>query len=152
MPTVSELETAIIADPDNDELRHEIADKLVGRVAGVLLPPQILRYEAERGLNPRLPYHELQAAGVPVAFHSDAEEGAIDLPLAASYAIVNGMSPAGALRALTSDAAAMMSIADRVGRLESGLDADVLLLDGPPLEPSTSILRVWVNGREVSAQ
>ena len=59
------------------------------------------------------------------------------------------MSPSGALRALTADAAAMMSIGDRVGRLAAGLDADVLLLDGSPLELDTSIERVWVAGREV---
>jgi imidazolonepropionase-like amidohydrolase len=59
------------------------------------------------------------------------------------------MSVAGALRALTSDAAGMLAIDGRVGTLASGLDADVLLLDGPPLEPGTSILRAWVNGEEV---
>jgi imidazolonepropionase-like amidohydrolase len=86
-----------------------------------------------------------------VAFQSQAEEGAIDLPLRAAYAVASGMSPEGALRALTSDAAAMMLIGDQVGRLEAGLDADVLLLDGPPLDPATSVLRTWVNGQEVEA-
>ena len=94
-------------------------------------------------------YAELQNAGIPVAFHSAAEEGAIDLPLMASYAISQGMSPAGALAALTHAAAEMLAIDDRVGRLAPGLDADVLLLDGSPFDVSTGVLRVWVNGREV---
>ena len=110
----------------------------------------MLRTEPDKGLaSLRNRYVELTAAGIRVAFHSGSEEGAAELPLLASYAVANGLGPGAALRALTSDAAAMMGIADRVGRLEAGLDADVLLLDGPPLEPSTSTLRTWVNGKEV---
>jgi len=59
------------------------------------------------------------------------------------------MSPEGALRALTADAATMFAIDDQVGRLAPGLFADVVLLDGPPLDAGTSVLRVWVAGREV---
>jgi imidazolonepropionase-like amidohydrolase len=128
---------------------YRVAEEISGRVAGVLLSPQIRVTDPKRGTDYRTPYSDLQAAGIPVAFHSGAEEGAIDLPLAAAYAVMNGMSPTSALRALTSDAATMMSIDDRVGRLESGLDADVVLLDGPPLAPGTSVLRTWVSGEEV---
>ena len=67
----------------------------------------------------------------------------------AAYAISQGMSPEGALRALTSDAARMYAVESRVGLLAPGLDADVLLLDGSPLEVSTSVIRSWVSGREV---
>ena len=130
---------------------HEVLDHIVGKVAGVLLAPNVVVPEAKRGTDYRTPYADLQNAGIKVAFQSEAEEGAIDLPLRAAYAVANGMSPEGALRALTADAAAMMTIEARVGRLASGLDADVLLLDGPPLDPSTSVLRTWVNGEEVEA-
>jgi imidazolonepropionase-like amidohydrolase len=94
-------------------------------------------------------YSRLQRAGVPVAFFSGAEEGAADLLTIATYAVLEGMSPAGALRALTSDTAAMFAIGDRVGRIAPGLDADLLLLDGEPLSPATSVLRAWVAGEEV---
>ena len=53
------------------------------------------------------------------------------------------------LRALTADVARMMGVASRVGRLAAGLDGDVLLLDGPPLEPQTRVVRTFVNGEEV---
>ena len=88
-------------------------------------------------------------AGIRVAFHSDAEEGAAELPLIAAFAVSQGMSPEGALRSLTADAADMLAISDRVGRIAEGLDADVLLLDGDPLDPGTSVVRTWVNGEEV---
>ena len=126
-----------------------VADQIAGRVAGVLLTQQVLDLDPETGARERNRFAELQNAGIPVAFHSSAEEGAADLPLMASYAVSEGMSPEGALRALTSDAARMLGLAGRIGRIATGLDADVLLLDGAPAEPATSVMRVWVNGEEV---
>lgn len=128
---------------------HYVVDEIADHVAGILPSPTVVARETKRGIEDRLPYTDLQNAGITVAFHSAAEEGAVDLPLRASYAVANGMSPVGALRALTADAARMMAIDHRVGRLARGLDADVLLLDGPPLAPGTSVLRTWVNGKEI---
>lgn len=91
----------------------------------------------------------LAAAGIPVAFFSAAEEGAVELPLQALAAVANGLSPTAALRALTGDAAALLGLAGRIGTLSVGGEGDLLLLDGPPLEPATSVLRVWVSGEEV---
>ncbi len=67
----------------------------------------------------------------------------------AAYAVSQGMSAEAALRALTSDAARMFAIEHRVGLLAPGLDADVALLDGSPLDVSTRVVRVWVGGEEV---
>jgi len=127
----------------------KVADKLAGRIAGVLLTQRVIWTDPKNGAEKHNRFAELQNAGIPVAFHSAAEEGAADLPLMAGYAVSQGMSPDGALRALTSDAAAMYALGAHVGRLAVGLDGDVLLLDGQPVDPSTSVRRVWVNGREV---
>jgi imidazolonepropionase-like amidohydrolase len=94
-------------------------------------------------------YTRLQGAGIPVAFYSAAEEGAVDLPLMAAFAVAKGMSPTAALRALTSDSAAMLAIEDRVGRIAVGLSADLVALSGAPFDPTTEVLRVWVAGDEV---
>ena len=123
--------------------------KVMGRVAGVLLSPRIVVTDPKTGAQKRNRLAELQAAGIRVAFHSDAEEGAADLGLMAAYAVSQGMGSEGALRALTSDAAAMYAIGARVGELAPGLDADVLLIDGQPADAPTSVQRVWVSGREV---
>jgi hypothetical protein len=111
-----------------------VASKVAGRIKGVL------GYGSAT---------TLQEAGIPFAFDSEAEEGAADLPMLAMYAVANGMSPSAAVRALTADAADMLSIGDKVGRLARGRSGDVVLLDGPPLAPGTRVLRVWVNGIEV---
>lgn len=127
----------------------KVIEKIRGKVAGVLLTQRVIWTEPKTGAQKRNRYAELASAGIPVAFHSAAEEGAADLPLMAAYAVSQGMSPEGALRALTGDAAHMFGMDERVGYLAPGLDADVLLLDGSPLEVSTSVMRVWVDGREV---
>ena len=89
------------------------------------------------------------AAGIPIAFYSAAEEGAVELASQAFQQIGNGLSTEAAMRALTSDAAKMLGIDHRVGTLRAGLDADILLLDGSPLDLSSRILRVWVDGEEI---
>lgn len=127
-----------------------IASQLRGRVSGILLTHRVMDVADDKGWSDaRNRYAELAAAGLRIAFHSLAEDGAEELPLMATYAISKGLSPDVALRALTSDAAAMMGLHARVGSIAVGLDGDVVLLDGAPLEPSTSVLRTFVNGVEV---
>jgi imidazolonepropionase-like amidohydrolase len=127
-----------------------MADELAGRVAGVLLSQRVLEGEPRGGLaSVRNRYAELAAAGIPLAFHSSAEEGAAELSITAAYAVSLGLGPDVALRALCADAARMFTLQNRVGRLSAGLDGDVLLLDGPPLDPRTRVLRAWVAGQEV---
>ena len=127
----------------------KVADKIRGRVAGVLLSQRVVWTEPKTGALKRNRYAELAASGIPVAFHSDAEEGAADLPLIAAYAVSQGMSPTAALHALTAGAARMLAIDRRVGKIAAGLDADVVLYDRSPLDVSATVLRVWVNGKEV---
>jgi imidazolonepropionase-like amidohydrolase len=127
----------------------KVADKIRGRVAGVLLDQEVVATEPKTGVRRRNRYAEMVSAGIPIAFHSDAEEGAVDLPTIAAYAIAQGMGADAALRALTSDAARMYAIDGRVGRLAPGLDGDVVVLDGSPLELSTRVVRVWAGGEEV---
>ena len=127
-----------------------MTDELEGRVAGVIFSQTVMVGLPRGGQQSmRNRFAELEAAGIPIAFQSTAEEGAAELPLQAAYAVSKGLSPDGALRALCSGVAEMFDIDDRVGRIAPGLDGDLLLLDGPPLEPGTSVLRAWVNGREV---
>ncbi len=131
------------------EKAKEVAEQIRDRVAGVIPATRVIETGGELGTRERNFYAELQSAGIPVAFHSEAEEGAADLPILAAWACAHGLSPDGALRALTADAAKLLAIDKRVGRLAAGLDADVLLLDGSPLDVSTSVVRVWVSGKEI---
>ena len=91
----------------------------------------------------------LSRSGIPVAFGSKAEEGAAGLPFYVTSGVSGGLSPTVAVRSLTSDAATILGIHDRVGRIAQGLDADVLLMDGSPLSLGSNVERVWVGGEEI---
>ena len=71
------------------------------------------------------------------------------LPLCAGLAVKAGMDPFMALQAITINAAKHAGIADRVGSLEIGKDADILITDGCPFEVSTKMEHVYVNGKEI---
>ncbi len=61
-------------------------------------------------------------------------------------AAVNGLGVERALRAATLDAARILGIADRVGSLEPGKDADLVLYDGDPFEYTSHVEAVVVDG------
>ena len=71
------------------------------------------------------------------------------LPLLAGFAIKAGMGEYDALRAITICAAEHIGIADRVGSLEVGKDADVVITDGSPFEISGQIHHVLIDGNEI---
>jgi imidazolonepropionase-like amidohydrolase len=68
-----------------------------------------------------------------------------DASIAAGY----GLTDDDVLRAVTLSPAQILGVADRVGTLEPGKDADVLVLDGNPLSIRTWVERVYVNGELV---
>ena len=73
------------------------------------------------------------------------------LPLCAGMAVKAGMDPFDALRAITIHPAEHIGIADRVGSLEAGKDADLVITDGSPFEVSTTVRRVLIGGKTVHA-
>lgn len=71
------------------------------------------------------------------------------LPLCAGLAVKAGMDPFDALKAITINPARQLGISDRVGSLEPGKDADIVLADGDPMVSSSVIKRVLINGDPV---
>ena len=85
--------------------------------------------------------------GVPVALSAHGGARPQDrLPLQAGYAMRGGLSFDEALHAVTLAPATMLGVADRVGSLEVGKDADIVLWTGTPFEPSSSVSGVLLNG------
>ena len=72
------------------------------------------------------------------------------LPLCAGMAVKAGMDPFAALQAITINPAKHIGIADRVGSIEVGKDADLVLTDGCPFEVMTNVKAVLINGAVVS--
>jgi len=92
----------------------------------------------------------LVQAGVPVALMTGFENYVPKnrvLLFEAAVAAANGLGFEGALRACTIESAKILGIADRVGSLEPGKDADVVLYDADPFEYTSHVTAVLVNGK-----
>jgi imidazolonepropionase-like amidohydrolase len=89
----------------------------------------------------------LARAGVLVAITTDHPVVAIDfLVHQATFAVKEGMDRDEALRAITVNPAKIMGLDDRVGALRAGLDGDVVIWDGDPLDVMSRARQVFVNG------
>lgn len=128
------------------------ADELASRRIPVIVWPAPVGQRSERELS----RHDLSLAAklaeqdVQVLIGSGGRGAATrDLPLLAGLAIGHGLARDQALAALTVDAARALDVADRLGSLERGKDADIVLLDGDPLLSTTRVQYVITNGRVV---
>ncbi|MCI9037479.1 MAG: amidohydrolase [Oscillospiraceae bacterium] len=72
------------------------------------------------------------------------------LPLCAGLAVKAGMDPFAALQAITINPAKHLGVAGRVGSLELGKDADVVVANGDPMVSDTVIEAVILNGQKVA--
>jgi hypothetical protein len=92
---------------------------------------------------------QLAKAGVPFAFALDQPRSAADtLRVTAALCTREGLDPATALRSLTSDAARIAGVENRIGSLEKGMDADFVLWSGDPLDLGSHPVAVYVDGVE----
>ena len=97
----------------------------------------------------------LRAKGIPVALQSGFEGYVPKTRVAlfeAAIASANGLTTEQALATITSDAATILGVADRVGSLRPGLDGDVAIFDGDPFEYATHCTGVVIDGRVVSEE
>jgi|LSQX01.1.fsa_nt_gb imidazolonepropionase-like amidohydrolase len=90
----------------------------------------------------------LSKAGIKVAIMTDHPCTPIQyLILCAAMAVREGMDEEEALKAITINAAELTGIADRVGSIESGKDADIVIFDGHPFELKSRVVTTIVNGK-----
>ncbi len=98
---------------------------------------------------------KLAQAGVPIALQS-GYEGYVPktrvVLFEAAVAAAYGLGSERALAAITSDAAKLLGIADRVGSLEVGKDGDLALYDGDPFEYLSHCVGVVIEGEVVSEE
>lgn len=94
----------------------------------------------------------IAAAGVRVAITTDAPVVPINMLVTqATMAVRDGLPRQTALEAITSAPADILGFGDRVGRIAEGLDADLVLWDGDPLDATSRAQRVWIEGKQVYA-
>jgi imidazolonepropionase-like amidohydrolase len=100
----------------------------------------------------------LEQTGVPfslgtlsssISLNGLAGRDLTSLPLEAAFAVRGGASERTALAALTIVPARQLGLQDRLGSLEVGKDADLLIFDGDPLDYRTYVETALVSGRTV---
>lgn len=93
-------------------------------------------------------YKNLSERGIDVAIITDHPEITIEnLPLCAAFAVKHGMNDMKALYAITSTAAKNCGISDRVGTLEVGKDADIVIFDNSPVKFDSRCIMTFINGK-----
>ena len=92
----------------------------------------------------------LAKAGCHVSIITDAPVIPLHyLPLCAGLAMKAGMDEYDALRAITINPAEHIGVADRVGSLEEGKDADIVIMDGTPFTVEGVVKHVFIDGEEI---
>jgi imidazolonepropionase-like amidohydrolase len=124
---------------------YKVADEIARRHVDVVGMPLFVRIGLKEEIM-RSPY-TLWKAGVTYAFHTDDPVVQSKwFRYCGAMAIRYGLPEEEALKGLTINAAKIARVSDRVGSIERGKDADIVVLDGPWYEPKTRVDLVYVDG------
>ena len=129
---------------------YKIADILAEKNIHCTVGPILFsrsKYEL-RNMTPKNP-GILARAGVKVAIQTDEMSAVRYLSINAALAVREGMPEEEALKAITINAAEIIGVQDRVGSLEPGKDADVVIFSGHPFDYRTVAEKVFVDGELV---
>ncbi len=88
----------------------------------------------------------LQKAGVRFAIVTDEDSNCRNLPYEAAMARAFGLTPEQALQAITLSPAQLLGVADRMGSLEVGKDANVIVADGDIMDHRSHVTHVFIDG------
>ncbi len=92
---------------------------------------------------------ELAQAGVKIAFSSGDNTNVRLAPYQAAMSVAWGLKREDAIKALTINAAEILGVANRIGSIENGKDANLFIAKGDPLEVRTEITHVIIQGKDV---
>jgi imidazolonepropionase-like amidohydrolase len=123
---------------------YKIVDVLAQRKIPVIAGPDAVYVKKGEKINY---IKDLLRKNVVVGFGSWTRGGDSDLLYQLTYAMQYGLTAQEALHVLTAGAAGILGVADRVGSLEAGKDADFVVLSGEPFQFETRVETVYVDGR-----
>ncbi|MDX5477990.1 MAG: amidohydrolase family protein, partial [Cyclobacteriaceae bacterium] len=128
-----------------------VADKIAAANLSVITGPMLSiptrqsdRFDAAYA-NPS----KMAKAGVKVVIRTNDAENVRNLPFNAGFAAAYGMGKEEALKAVTINAAEVFGVEDRMGSIEEGKDATLLVATGDPFETKTQIRHVFIDGYRV---
>ncbi|MHA1227280.1 MAG: amidohydrolase [Candidatus Hodarchaeales archaeon] len=127
-----------------------IADYIAKKDIPVVYGPTILWVSKQETINRSFKTPViLNKAGVKVALQTDSLTPMLYFHLLPMFVIKEGMSREDALKCVTSNPAEILGIEDRVGSLEVGKDADIVIWSDDPFKFYSQVEKVFVNGEEV---
>ena len=95
---------------------------------------------------------DLHRAGILFAFATFSSSAVRNLPYQAAASVPFGLEREDALKAVTINAAKIWGVEDRIGSVEKGKWADLVLADGDLLETRTQIKQMWIRGKAVDLE
>ena len=130
---------------------HKVADLLKAKNIPVLVGP-VLRFPNNEDDPYDAPFANaglLSKAGVKIAFQTSDSAYSRNLPYHAGMAAAFGLPKEEALKAVTIYPAEIFGVADKIGSIEQGKIANLIVTDGDPLEIRTQIKYLFINGNQV---
>ncbi|MBN2265266.1 MAG: amidohydrolase family protein [Candidatus Aminicenantes bacterium] len=127
---------------------YKVAGELARRGIIVVVGPQMTVYDDDERLVNLAGYLNDKAVHVDIMTDADVVQQSF-LRYQAAVAVKYGMDPGRALSAITLNPARTMGLESRIGGLEPGKDADLVVFDGDPFDVATKVLTVIIDGRVV---
>lgn len=119
--------------------------------------PVVLGPTLSLPINPDDPYDRsfttpaaLQKAGIKFAIASFSARQSRNLPYQAAAAVPFGLDHDDAYRAVSLSAAEILGVAKQMGSIEEGKSADLIVSDGDPMEVTSNVTMVFINGKPES--
>jgi imidazolonepropionase-like amidohydrolase len=136
---------------DHGTEAHLLADIIAAKDIPVIIGPLLTsRSKVELRNRSLANPGRLAAAGVTIAITTDHPVVPINyLVYQAAFAVKDGLDRETALRALTINPARIVGIADRLGSIEVGKDADLVIWSGDPLDVLSRVQRALIDGAEI---
>ncbi len=127
-----------------------IADELAAKKVSVIVGPVLEEPSTMETLDVRLENAAiLHKAGVPIAIQTASSIQVRELPFEVEYAIGHGLPDDAALAAVTLNPARFFGVDGRLGSLDVGKEASLVVLDGEPFRIKTHVVTELINGRVV---
>ncbi|MBX9624358.1 MAG: amidohydrolase family protein, partial [Gemmataceae bacterium] len=123
------------------ELKKRDVPVILGPLMGISREPGD-RYDAHYEAAARL-----HRAGVRFCIRSAGGYNTRNLPYEAAMAVAYGLPPEEGLKAVTTAPAAILGAADKLGTVEAGKTANLVITTGDPLQATTQVLGLFVDGR-----
>jgi imidazolonepropionase-like amidohydrolase len=136
---------------DHGTEAHLLADLIAAQSIPVIIGPLFTsRSKVELRNRSLANPGRLEAAGITIAITTDHPVVPIHFLIhEASLAVKEGLDPQAALRAVTINPARILGVADRIGSLEPGKDADLVIWSGDPLDVTSRAERAYQDGHEI---